>query len=468
MRRAGIAGQLLLLVGSMFGLTLAAMLGMSYLVRVSSDASRRVATVLEERNRELYGLVDGVTGLQGVMQKLLREKDPDAMERLVAQRESLTRETRQAVEHLAGAQSEAALALLALGQAHAQVLEPLLRGEAAEAHRLYVEQANPAAERLLDEIRKLQSETARASGDEARRTQDRVNRLQAVIFCLVGAGVAALAWFGIWLRRKIVSRLTAVSATLGQASGTLRDQAGQVEAASQSLASGTCRQAASLEEISSSLTEISSLIRATSGTSERARQVSSSTRQAAEQAGEIVASLNQAMMEIRDSSGEISHINRSIDEIAFQTNILALNAAVEAARAGQAGMGFAVVADEVRRLAQRAAEAARETAQRVEKAVARSEKGLGMSQEVDGILNQVREKARGMDALVAEIASAGQEQERGIQQITGAVGQVDRVTQDAAGQSEQTAATARLLKRQADDLGQAVEGLERLIGVGVR
>jgi methyl-accepting chemotaxis protein len=165
------------------------------------------------------------------------------------------------------------------------------------------------------------------------------------------------------------------------------------------------------------------------------------------------------MEAIKVSSDDIAKIIKTIDEIAFQTNILALNAAVEAARAGEAGMGFAVVADEVRNLAQRSAQAAKETAGKIEGAITKTGQGVEISSKVAQTLNEIVTKARQVDELVAEVASASREQTEGITQINTAVGQMDKVTQSNAANAEESAAAAEELNAQAEVMKQSVAEL---------
>jgi methyl-accepting chemotaxis protein len=177
--------------------------------------------------------------------------------------------------------------------------------------------------------------------------------------------------------------------------------------------------------------------------------------------------MQSAMQAIRQSSHDISKILKTIDEIAFQTNILALNAAVEAARAGEAGAGFAVVADEVRTLAQRCAVAAKETADKITEASARSEQGVELSTQVGTCLTQILEKARQVDALVAQVATASTEQSRGIDQINQAIGQLDKVTQSNAANAEETASASEELSAQSQELRSAASDLAALVGLNL-
>jgi methyl-accepting chemotaxis protein len=171
-----------------------------------------------------------------------------------------------------------------------------------------------------------------------------------------------------------------------------------------------------------------------------------------------------AMDAIKGASQDITKILKTIDEIAFQTNILALNAAVEAARAGEAGAGFAVVAEEVRSLAQRCAAAAKETAIKIDDSVVKSQQGVNISAEVAKNFGLIQERIRQLDTLVAEIATASQQQSTGITQVNTAVSQMDQVTQSNAGSAEESASAAEELNAQAISLKEIVVNLQQLVG----
>src|SRR5207342_532294 len=148
-----------------------------------------------------------------------------------------------------------------------------------------------------------------------------------------------------------------------------------------------------------------------------------------EEANQHLAAMMESMKEINGSSERISKIIRVIDEIAFQTNILALNAAVEAARAGEAGMGFAVVADEVRNLAQRSAQAAKDTTGLIEASIARTSAGTQQVERVAAAITSLTGGVAQVKALVDDVSTASQEQTRGIDQIAQAVTLMEKVTQ---------------------------------------
>jgi len=162
--------------------------------------------------------------------------------------------------------------------------------------------------------------------------------------------------------------------------------------------------------------------------------------------------LNIAMEDISKSSEETAKIAKTIDEIAFQTNMLALNAAVEAARAGEAGKGFAVVAEEVRNLAQRSAEASKSTSTLIEESVKKAEGGVRIAKESTEAFEKINDGVGKVNDLVAEIAAASNEQSQGIEQINTAIGQMDQVTQSSAANAEESASAAEQLNAQAEEL----------------
>ncbi len=171
-----------------------------------------------------------------------------------------------------------------------------------------------------------------------------------------------------------------------------------------------------------------------------------------------------AMGDIKASSDKVAKIIKVIDEIAFQTNILALNAAVEAARAGEAGMGFAVVADEVRNLAQRCAQAAKDTAALIEESIAKSNDGKTKVDQVAVAIRAITEESAKVKTLVDEVSLGSQEQTRGIEQVAKALTQMEQVTQQSAANAEESAAAAEELTAQASMLMEVVGQLSAMVG----
>jgi methyl-accepting chemotaxis protein len=237
----------------------------------------------------------------------------------------------------------------------------------------------------------------------------------------------------------------------------------QVSSASQTLAEGASEQAASLEETSSSLEEMSSMTSRNSENADKVKNLVIETRAAADEGTRDMQAMASAMNDIKSSSDDIAKIIKSIDEIAFQTNILALNAAVEAARAGEAGMGFAVVAEEVRNLAQRAASSARETTSKIENAVAKTSQGVELTERVAKSLRDIVERIRKVETLAQEVASASKEQSQGLDQVNIAVSQMDKTTQSNAASAEESASASEELTAQAETLKEVVLGLVDLM-----
>jgi methyl-accepting chemotaxis protein len=302
-----------------------------------------------------------------------------------------------------------------------------------------------------------------------------------ILGVLVGIGCS------IFITRSITVPIKAVARAIASGAEQTASAASQVSAASQSLAEGASEQAASLEETSSSLEEMSGMTKRNAESAQKAKALADQSRGAAEDGAGQVQAMSQSMGGIRSSSdemrlamdavktanNEVAKIIKTIDEIAFQTNILALNAAVEAARAGEAGAGFAVVADEVRNLAQKSARAARETAAKIEGAIQRTEQGVRVSEvvveslktvvaqsaQVEASLQSIVNRGRDMDALVGEIAAASIEQSQGIEQVNIAVSQMDKITQSNASNAEESASAAQELNSQAESLNEAVQQL---------
>ena len=272
----------------------------------------------------------------------------------------------------------------------------------------------------------------------------------------------------IMITRSITKPINRIIAGLNEGADQVNDAAGQVSSASQQLAEGASEQASSLEETSSALEQMAAMTRTNAENAKQANGLSVQARTAADAGDKTMQRLNQAMTAINDSSGKISKIIKVIEEIAFQTNLLALNAAVEAARAGEHGKGFAVVADEVRNLAQRAAQAARETTALIEDSVSKAKEGTDVAAEVGKALGTIVGDVTKVTELINGIAQASQEQAQGVEQVNTAVSQMDKVTQQNAAGAEESASAAEELSAQAqcvkgmvNELVVLVEGKER-------
>ncbi len=282
--------------------------------------------------------------------------------------------------------------------------------------------------------------------------------LGIVALTLVLAG--GVIWFNV---RTLAAKFARLIGSLTENSNMFVSAAAQISESSRGLAEGSSEQAAAIEQTSASLEELAAMTKRNSDNTEKANALSKETCAAADRGAADMKAMSRAMSAIKISSDEIAKIIRTIDEIAFQTNILALNAAVEAARAGEAGMGFAVVADEVRTLAQRSAAAAKETAAKIDSALTNTEQGVALTGKVTSALDGIVAKARQLDDLATEVATASREQSQGISQISTAAGQMDKVTQGNAATAEECSAAAMELNSQAQAMKRVVNDLTGVV-----
>ncbi len=275
--------------------------------------------------------------------------------------------------------------------------------------------------------------------------------------CLLVLGIAAR------IARGINRPIGSIATRLASESAQTNAAAHQLSQVSQSIADGASQQASAIEESSSALHEMASMTTRNSENAQMAKTLASEARATADAGAREMEEMKAAMSAIKASSAEISKIIKTIDEIAFQTNILALNAAVEAARAGEAGAGFAVVADEVRTLAQRCAQAAHETSDKISDSAAKSEQGVAISAKMAGNLSAIVERIRKLDEMIAGIAQASHEQSDGIGQLNNSMAGMDKVTQSNAALAQQSAASSDELKAQAEQVQAAVSELMRMV-----
>ncbi len=236
----------------------------------------------------------------------------------------------------------------------------------------------------------------------------------------------------------------------------------EIAEASQSVADGASRQAAALEETAAALEEMSGSTKLNAEAASRAQVMIQDTCRVIEDAHRKTVEMKTVMEEAQKAADSIAKIIKTIDEIAFQTNILALNAAVEAARAGEAGAGFAVVANEVRNLAQRCTQAAHETADQINNSIERSKQSASLTIGFVDNLDKIKAMSDQLSQVVNSISVTSKEQSDGVQQIATAVHDMDKVVQQNAAGAEETSASATDLKEQARRLKQLVTEVEQL------
>ncbi|MBI4791826.1 MAG: Cache 3/Cache 2 fusion domain-containing protein [Deltaproteobacteria bacterium] len=286
---------------------------------------------------------------------------------------------------------------------------------------------------------------------EARNDIEAYARRNLAVQLAVTSATLLLTICAWWLvSGRIGRRLTAVTTRMQSAAEQVFSASGQVSDASQQLAEGATQQAAAIEETSASLEEMAAM---TMRNADHARDADLLMHEAGatiDRANETIGRMTVSMEEINKSGEETQKIIDTIDKIAFQTNLLALNAAVEAARAGQAGAGFAVVATEVRNLAVRAGEAAKNTSELIQGSVKHIKEGSTLLEVTNKAFDEVAVKARQVTQLISEIATASDEQAKGIGQVNSAVGEMDKVVQQNAAAAEESAGSSREMSTQAE------------------
>jgi len=297
-------------------------------------------------------------------------------------------------------------------------------------------------------------------------TQVSARSYTMIVVIAVGLSLASFAVAGLvlWAVRGVVIALGRTSTELRQGAEQVTAASSQVAGAAQSLSQGATQQAASLEETSASLEEISAMTRQNADNSQRAAALMGEVNRQIAQSNQALGAMVSSMNSIRDSSLKVAKIIKTIDELAFQTNILALNAAVEAARAGEAGMGFAVVADEVRSLAHRSAQAAKDTESLIEESGHNAAAGSAKVELVVAAIREITESVAKVKTLVDEVSAASQQQSQGINQVTQSVSQMEKGTQTTAATAEETAAASEELSAQAEMARGVVVQLETMVG----
>ncbi|MGM0508431.1 MAG: methyl-accepting chemotaxis protein [Fusobacteriota bacterium] len=272
------------------------------------------------------------------------------------------------------------------------------------------------------------------------------------------------SYFNIFIERidKMILKIRNVVMDISTGIEDLENASAQVAEGGEDLAEASNEQAASIQETSSNLEETTSIINTNKDNVKEAAKLSGSAKNAAKEGNKEMEKMLVAMKEIRESSDEISKIIKTIDDIAFQTNILALNAAVEAGRAGDAGSGFAVVAEEVRNLAARSAEAAKDTTEMIEDSVDRSSRGMKIAKNVDRALDEIQEKNENVNNIMDEISIASEEQANGIEEINTAISELEKAIQSISATSQESAASSEELNAQLENMNQIVKELEDL------
>jgi methyl-accepting chemotaxis protein len=345
------------------------------------------------------------------------------------------------------------------------------RDLAERSQTLEAVEASESGRALLDRSAKIAATIVSEESDRFQennsQAKEAYNELQLLSLVLLVAGLGIALGVG-YIVHSVHATLRGAASKLSAGAEMVVAAAGQMSSSSQSLSQSATEQAASLEETSASVEQLALMTRknadATNEVVGHLREVDAR----ANESNQALSDMVTAMAGIQDSSRQVSKIIKTIDEIAFQTNILALNAAVEAARAGAAGMGFAVVADEVRNLAHRSAQAAQDTNELISQSITRAQSGTGSVERLTDSIASITQSVSNVKRLADDVSVASRQQAAGIEQVSKAIIELEKSTQAIAGTAEEGAAASEELNAHSDTVIGVVSQLEILVGTSSR
>jgi methyl-accepting chemotaxis protein len=344
---------------------------------------------------------------------------------------------------------------------HSELSQWLDKQQADEAEKMLRDKIQPVSEKMQEAARILSAsgrsqlqKGAGESADKAKRSRNSAFVFMA-IFLTIGASVLMVV-------RRTGGRLRLVSGQIAEIAGELGSAAAQLADGSRRVSKWTASQAGSIEQTSASSTHVEAMSRQNAADSKQAAIVMAQVDQKVVEANHTLGQMVKSMNEIKSSSENIARIIRIIDEIAFQTNILALNAAVEAARAGPSGVGFAVVADEVRNLAQRSAQAARDTGELIEESVVRARTGSERLDQVARVIAGITADTSRVKVLVDQVEVASAQQSDGIRQISQALTEMEQITRQTAAGAEESRLASEGLNSQSGTVREVVLELAKV------
>ena len=338
-----------------------------------------------------------------------------------------------------------------------------LAGKKAAAWSLYKNETLQVTNKYMDCLNQL-SDLNEKIASQLKTDNDKNAKVATVILTVVSLSALILSVaFGLFISSMITSPIIKAITDLSEGTDTVLKASLQVSTASQHLAEGTAEQASAIQETSATLEETSSMVNQNRENTNQAAILAREAKKFAETSTNEMHNMMDSMKELQLSSREIAKIIKVIDEIAFQTNILSLNAAVEAARAGDVGKGFAVVAEEVRHLAQRSAQAAKDTTAIIESNVHLSETGAKVAEAVKGSIESIDIQSRKVSELLDEILVATNEQASGVAQINKAVSQMEVVLNSSANTADSCASASEQLTDEAHNVNRTVSSLSTLV-----
>jgi methyl-accepting chemotaxis protein/methyl-accepting chemotaxis protein-1 (serine sensor receptor) len=346
---------------------------------------------------------------------------------------------------------------------HEDVIRTIASQDYLAAQTLSTKQGIPIKEGTRKELAALVAQEDAALDAHVNGARAEYARSWRIAMVAVLIGVVLAGGWGLAIRR--------ICRTLGTLTSEMQDRArhvlvaaSEVAGSAQSLSNGAVRQASAVEETSTAMRDMAVMTRRNAEHSEMAAGLMTEVQQRVGDSNQALETMMASMNAIRESSARVSKIIKTIDEVAFQTNILALNASVEAARAGEAGMGFAVVADEVRSLAQRSAEAARNTGVLIEESIATTQAGTRNVVLVADSVGSITESVERTKKLIDDVSSATGQQSHGIDHVMRAIAEMEKIAQNTAATAQQNAAAGEELTTHTQQSLDTVARIETMIG----